>query len=121
MTPERKIWWDSLPQEEKYLREQLCRLKKWDIAKQKKLLDYPENTSSESQRFISFTKNNIRLLKKTIKVIKRSLPVRPYINRNGVYCTCCDCLVVPYMDYCPECGHKLKWQHNTIGGNRHGA
>lgn len=109
-TPERLKWWQELPANEQYLRTQLYRLKKWDEAKEKKMLRYPENARSESQRFL---KNNIRLLEKAIKAIKRRLPApghwrRTETNAVAWCCGVCNKPIPGDSEYCPYCGQKVK-------------
>lgn len=109
MTPKRKEWWDNLPQEEQKIREA--------VMYYKKIIKYDK----EYIEIGGCPKSTFKVHRLVLRALKKQVPTRPYIKRNGIYCTCCDGFVSPYMGYCPECGHKLKWKHNTTGGNKHGA
>lgn len=108
MTPERKAWWDSLPAEEKRVREDIDEFKRMIKYHKKHLIPY-----------VAFTKYCIRYNKKAIKALRKQIGLSP-LNVVWDYdeycftgnCPCCDGIVLDdsYMEYCPQCGQKLRWK-----------
>lgn len=112
MTPERKKWWDSLPQKEKELREAIAERKKW-VKIEKSYL--PDGATD-----IKYTKHLLRRQKIMLKALKHELERG---EKCGVVYRQVNCLLVPTCDdcgaiipidsykkarYCPHCGKKIK-------------
>ena len=87
MTPERKVWWDSLPAEEKRVRRIYCYLKK---------------------EILNFTDTDKKCV---IKAVRKQIAMRPLDNCGACgRCPMCTGLVIKIEnDCCPECGQKLRW------------
>lgn len=98
MTPERKAWWDSLPKEEKRVR-QIYRYTKKEI--------------------LNFTDHDKKYV---IKALRKQIAMRPITKRaNGDdYRKCPHCgrylwrieedIYYDYPPkYCEDCGQKLRW------------
>ena len=111
MTPERQKWWDSLPTEEKRVREDIDEFKRMIRHNKKHLIPY-----------VAFAKYCIRYSKKAIKALRKQIAMRPITKRaNGDdYRKCPHCgrylwrieedIYYDYPPkYCEDCGQKLRW------------
>lgn len=92
MTPERKAWWDSLPKEEKRIR-QIYRYTKKEI--------------------LNFTDHDKKYV---IKALRKQIAMRPVDNNGIVKCPVCreilydkEFLIIKTL-CCPDCGQKLRWE-----------
>ena len=88
MTPERKAWWNSLPAEEKRIRE-IYRYAKQEI--------------------LSFTDSD---KKRVIKALRKQMAMRPVNAVSGICGDCPTCrgfVIRRENDCCPECGQKIRW------------
>lgn len=91
MTPERQRWWDSLPKEEKRVR-QIYRYTKKEI--------------------LNFTDHDKKYV---IKALRKQIGLCPIdrASRNdptGSCPTCNDLVIRREHDCCAGCGQKLRWQ-----------
>lgn len=115
MTPERKKWWDSLPQGERELREAITKHEKWiKINKSYLLLDGTTD--------IEYLKKLLRRQKLIVKALKHELERGGHTTIGSVQtgfntvwgCTSCNTIIfVGSMGghsyrYCPYCGRKIK-------------
>lgn len=101
MTPERQRWWDSLPTEEKRVREDIDEFKRMIRHNKKHLIPY-----------VAFAKYCIRYNKKAIKALRKQIAMTPVDGASGICgdCPTCTGLVIKIEnDCCPECGQKLRW------------
>ena len=89
MTPERKAWWDSLPKEEKRVR-QIYRYTKKEI--------------------LNFTDHDKKYV---IKALRKQIAMRPYVLKTTIgnfdKCPCCSVRLIKYFPHCACCGQKLRW------------
>ena len=115
MTPERKKWWDSLPQGERELREAIANHEKW-IKINKSYL--PDGTTD-----IEYLKKMLRRHKLITKALKHELErggsaeirqMEAEALGSKLY-FCGDCKIALYIGenppsykFCPYCGKKLK-------------
>ena len=113
MTPERKKWWDSLPQGERELREAIAKHEKWiKINKSYLLLDGITD--------IEYLKKLLRRQKLIVKALKHELErggtcdvIYRCVN-NLLMATCDKCGTVlaggnsKPIKFCPGCGRKIK-------------
>ena len=83
MTPERKAWWDSLPAEEKRVR-QIYRYTKKEI--------------------LNFTDHDKKYV---IKALRKQIGMRPI--SYGDHWKCPRCGRAVHYDYCKDCGQKMRW------------
>lgn len=99
MTPERKAWWDSLPAEEKRVREDIDEFKRMIKHNKKHLIPY-----------VAFAKYCIRYNKKAIKALRKQIAMRPrpWSSKKFLVCPCCRKWVYE-QTYCKMCGQKLRW------------
>lgn len=99
MTPERKAWWDSLPKEEKRVREDIDEFKRMIKHNKKHLIPY-----------VAFAKYCIRYSKKAIKALRKQIAQRPrpWSSKKFLVCPCCRKWVYK-QTYCKMCGQKLRW------------
>lgn len=103
MTPERQKWWDSLPAEEKRVREDIDEFKRMIKHNKKHLIPY-----------VAFAKYCIRYSKKAIKAMRKQIGLCPIdrASRNdptGSCPTCNDLVIRREHDCCAGCGQKLRW------------
>ena len=108
MTPERKEWWDSLPAEEKRVREDIDEFKRMIKHNKKHLVPY-----------VAFAKYCIRYNKKAIKALRKQIAMRVITNGEIFLfynCPVCDNTVDEGFagfrssdEYCRCCGQKLRW------------
>lgn len=87
MTPERQKWWDSLPKEEKRVR-QIYRYTKKEIL----------NFTDHDKKYV------IKALRKQI-----AMRPRPWSSKKNLVCPCCRKWVYE-QTYCKMCGQKLRWE-----------
>lgn len=110
MTPERQRWWDSLPAEEKRVREDIDEFKRMIRHHKKHLIPY-----------VAFAKYCIRYSKKAIKALRKQIAMRPVWEgddeQDYIHCPTCGSVVAccDYLDYelpkhCEDCGQKLRWR-----------
>lgn len=113
MTPERKKWWDSLPQGERELREAIANHEKW-IKINKSYL--PDGSTD-----IAYVKKMLRRHKLIAKALKHELErggtcdvIYRCVISNLLVATCNVCGAVltggsnKPVKFCPHCGRKLK-------------
>lgn len=103
MTPERQKWWDSLPEEEKRVREDIDEFKRMIKHNKKHLIPY-----------VAFAKYCIRYSKKAIKALRKQIGLCPIdrASRNdptGSCPTCNDLVIRREHDCCAGYGQKLRW------------
>lgn len=112
MTPERKKWWDSLPQREKMLREQILETK-GTISKSKFALQLGCLTDDDKKWVIS----RIKKKKVVLTALKHELDRTTAIVYAGYYqeafptCRCKKCggtFEDFGQSYCCWCGRKIK-------------
>lgn len=104
MTPERQCWWDSLPTEEKRVREDIDEFKRMIRHNKKHLIPY-----------VAFAKYCIRYNKKAIKALRKQIAMSPLelFAADGTtdkLCPCCYKMVFALDKYCRGCGQKLRWK-----------
>lgn len=117
MTPERKAWWDSLPKEERKVREQIKFLQE-NIKICKTRFDfiwYEFEDTAIQQMHISFTREEIYRNKLLIKALRKQIGLCPIdrASRNdptGSCPTCNDLVIRREHDCCAGCGQKLRWE-----------
>ena len=106
MTPERKAWWDSLPKEEKRVRQ--------DIADFKTAIKYSKASLNSSAGYPGFEKCSIRYHKKSIRALRRQIAQYPYRkDTHRVHCPNCWMWIVECYNeppHCKYCGQKLRWK-----------
>lgn len=112
MTPKRKQWWDSLPQREKMLREQIKETKS-EISYIKFALQIGCFTDEEDKCIISQMKKQ----KITLTALKHELDCSTKMVYTGNYegispiyrCKKCGGIVVDHGQWCcPWCGREIK-------------
>lgn len=90
MTPERQKWWDSLPAEEKRVR-QIYRYTKKEI--------------------LNFTDHDKKYV---IKALRKEIAMRPIVFKYPGYksyeCPRCREGAITYLPHCSMCGQKLRWE-----------
>lgn len=102
MTPERQLLWDSLPKEEKRVREDIDEFKRMIKHNKKHLIPY-----------VAFAKYCIRYSKKAIKAMRKQIAMRPWLRKDThtVHCPYCWTWIIEHSDerpYCEWCGQKLR-------------
>ena len=112
MTPERKKWWDSLPQGERELREAIAERRKW-IKIDKSYL--PDGATD-----IEYAKCLLRRQKLMLKALKHELErggecgviYRNVCNVLMPTCDVCGGVIsggnIKPVKFCPCCGRKIK-------------
>ena len=117
MTPERKAWWDSLPKEEKRVRQDIKRLMD-DIYYSKESLQLeklqaPKKKLDFKNLIVSCQMQRIREHKRLIKALRKQIAMRPlkYDNFAG-WCPKCTNLAFKSRgkECCEYCGQKLRWE-----------
>lgn len=88
MTPKRKAWWDSLPKEEKRIR-QIYRYTKKEIL----------NFTDHDKKYV------IKALRKQIAM----WPLKIAVGRT-YFIGCPKCKQEVCKNYCENCGQKLRWE-----------
>lgn len=123
MTSERQKWWDSLPKEERKVREQIKFLQE-NIKICKTRFDfiwYEFEDTAIQQMHISFTREEIYRNKYLIKALRKQIAMRPVWEgddeQDYIHCPTCGSVVAccDYSDYelpkhCEDCGQKLRWK-----------
>lgn len=116
MTPERQRWWDSLPKEERKVREQIKFLQE-NIKICKTRFDfiwYEFEDTAIQQKHISFTREEICRNKYLIKALRKQIAMSPYRkDTHRVHCPNCWVWIVECYNeppYCKYCGQKLRWK-----------
>lgn len=119
MTPERQRWWDSLPKEEKRVRQDIKRLMD-DIYYSKESLQLeklqaPKKKLDFKNLIVSCQLQRIREHKRLIKALRKQIGLCPIdrASRNdptGSCPTCNDLVIRREHDCCAGCGQKLRWQ-----------
>ena len=103
MTPERQKWWDSLPAEEKRVREDIDEFKRMIKHNKKHLIPY-----------IAFAKYHMRYSKKALKALRKQIAMRPIVFKYPGYksyeCPRCREGAITYLPHCSMCGQKLRWK-----------
>lgn len=115
MTPERQKWWDSLPQREKMLREQIREIKV-EISHLKFARDI-YCTDEDTKWVISQMKEQKVVLTALKHELDRSKVAKVKKSAAGeFYCDNCCQFVQRYDNYCAVCGRKLRWCGRKIEG-----
>ena len=115
MTPERLKWWDSLPTEEKQVRQRIKFCKKgikW----------HKENLNDGFAFIVEEAKAAVNLHNQIIKYLRKQITMRPRVKHEDGedYRECPRCGMLLwrisediYFDdppkYCNDCGQKLRW------------
>lgn len=104
MTPERKAWWDSLPREEKIIRESL---------KNRKLSLRGCKRQLGLKICRAHYKDRIRQEKVLLKVLRKQIAMRPCVMKTTMgdfeKCPTCKVRMIRYFPHCACCGQKLRW------------
>lgn len=115
MTPERQKWWDSLPKEEKRVRQDIKRLMD-DIYYSKESLQLeklqaPKKKLDFKNLIVSYQLQRIREHKRLIKALRKQISQRPrpWSSKKFLVCPCCRKWVYE-QTYCKLCGQKLRWE-----------
>ena len=117
MTPERKAWWDSLPAEEKRVRQDIKRLMD-DIYYSKESLQLeklqaPKKKLDFKNLIVSYQLQRIREHKRLIKALRKQIAMRPIVFKYPGYksyeCPRCREGAITYLPHCSMCGQKLRW------------
>lgn len=109
MTPERQKWWDSLPANEKELRESL------KIHRNLLSFNKAELTNNKDSAYISkFVRREKVLIKAIRHELERGNGAKVKRNAEGeLYCDNCCHFIQRYDNYCANyctvCGKKLRW------------
>lgn len=108
MTPERKAWWDSLPKEEKRVRNAIKESKR-------KIKWVKEELPHSFGHYGEAIKDGLRRNKFLIKALRKQIAMRPVIKKEFKmfrYCPTCDCIlnVSRTSPNCDRCGQKLRWE-----------
>ena len=103
MTPERKAWWNSLPAEEKRVREDIDEFKRMIKHNKKHLIPY-----------VAFAKYCIRYSKKAIKALRKEIAQQPVMRiqpptASPYKCPRCGASLM-YLLRCVKCGQKMRWK-----------
>ena len=117
MTPERQCWWDSLPAEEKRVRDDIKRLmdnvhySKESVQLEK--LQEPTKKLDFKNLIVSCQLQRIREHKRLIKALRKQIAQYPYRkDTHRVHCPNCWVWIVECYNeppYCKYCGQKLRW------------
>ena len=121
MTPERKAWWDNLPQEEKEIRT-IIRIKEYRLHSLKQEMtdvtlkcerEFWPLSSVTKEIFASY-KREIRKCNLIIKILRKQIAMHPvvfkYPGYNSYECPECREGAITYLPHCSMCGQKLRWQ-----------
>ena len=118
MTPEREKWWDSLPAEEKRVRQDIKRLMD-DICYSKESLQLeklqaPKKKLDFKNLIVSCHLKRIREHKRLIKALRKQIAMRPIVFKYPGYksyeCPRCREGAITYLPHCSMCGQKLRWK-----------
>lgn len=108
MTPERQRWWDSLPAEEKRVRNAIKESKR-------KIKWVKEELPHSFGHYGEAIKDGLRRNKFLIKALRKQIAMRPVIKKEFKmfrYCPTCDCIlnVSRTSPNCDRCGQKMRWK-----------
>lgn len=104
MTPERQKWWNSLPAEEKRVRNAIKESKR-------KIKWVKEELSHSFGHYGEAIKDGLRRNKFLIKALHKQIAQRPrpWSSKKFLVCPCCRKWVYE-QTYCKMCGQKLRWK-----------
>lgn len=106
MTPERQRWWDSLPAEEKRVRNVIKESKR-------KIKWVKEELPHSFGHYGEAIKDGLRRNKFLIKALRKQIAMRPYVLKTTIgnfdKCPCCSVRLIKYFPHCACCGQKLRW------------
>lgn len=106
MTPERKAWWDSLPAEEKRVRNAIKESKR-------KIKWVKEELPHSFGHYGEAIKDGLSRNKFLIKALRKQIAMRPYVLKTTIgnfdKCPCCSVRLIKYFPHCACCGQKLRW------------
>lgn len=106
MTLERQKWWDSLPAEEKRVRNEIKESKR-KIKWVKKELPHSFGHYGEA------IKDGLRRNKILIKALRKQIAMRPCVMKTTMgdfeKCPTCKVRMIRYFPHCACCGQKLRW------------
>ena len=111
MTPERKQWWDSLPQREKMLREELTYLKyKRSKEKERTSFTWSAVVKKTALKRINYYTALIRAIKSELDRRAKMVYTGHYEGVSPIYrCKKCGGVIKDVGQwYCPWCGRKIK-------------
>lgn len=116
MTPKRQKWWDSLPQREKMLREQI-----WEVKSAISWGKYSLSLGCFKPKAIKLIIAGIKKQKVTLTALKHELDRSKVakVKKSAAgefYCDNCCQFVQRYDNYCAVCGRKLRWCGRKIEG-----
>lgn len=107
MTPERKAWWDSLPKEEKQVRQKMA-------AQQAKIYYLKSLMNNELIVNRNACMDGIRNSKYIINALRKQIAMRPIVFKYPGYksyeCPRCREGAITYLPHCSICGQKLRWE-----------
>lgn len=112
MTPERKQWWDSLPQREKLLREQIL-----DVKREISMAKYSLQLGCFTPKVIKLIIAGMKKQKVTLTALKHKLDNKTVATYMGYYqeafpmyrCKKCGGTFEDFgQSYCCWCGRKIK-------------
>lgn len=112
MTPERQKWWDSLPEREKMLREQIL-----DVKREISMAKYSLQLGCFKPKAIKLIIAGMKKQKVTLTALKHELDRTTAIVYAGYYqeafptCRCKKCGGIFYyagQSHCCWCGRKIK-------------
>ena len=116
MTPERKQWWDSLPQREKMLREQIL-----DVKREISMAKYSLQLGCFKPKAIKLIIAGMKKQKVTLTALKHELDRTTTMIYTGHYegispiyrCEKCGNEIKDIGQwYCPWCGREIKgWRY----------
>ena len=102
MTPERQEWWNSLPAEEKRVRNDIDEFKRSIKCYKKHLIPYTAHA-----------KHCIRYKNKAIQALRKQIGMRPVVDKTKLspyLCPQCHNGLMMYLLCCGFCGQKLRWK-----------
>ena len=107
MTPERKAWWDSLPKEEKRVRNAIKESKR-------KIKWVKEELPHSFGHYGEAIKDGLSRNKFLIKALRKQIAMRPIVFKYPGYksyeCPRCREGAITYLPHCSMCGQKLRWK-----------
>lgn len=117
MTPERQMWWDSLPKEEKRIRLLIKTLKGNIICCKQSISDELNAINADKEvgkNQLEAVKANLRDTKRTIKFLRKQIAMKPIVFKYPGYksyeCPRCREGAITYLPHCSICGQKLRWE-----------
>lgn len=106
MTPERQRWWDSLPAEEKRVRNAIKESKR-------KIKWAKEELPGSFGYYGAAMKDGLRRNKFLIKALRKQIGMRPHVMKTTIgdfdKCPTCSIRTIRYFPHCACCGQKLRW------------